>query len=272
MCSHLDKLIRSPCSRSIQLTVGSDGTKTPRGEYNNWSLEQVLDNAGSGNTHSIPDPWALHIIDIDTQEPSELKEPLDARGVGYTTGCSGMRLAVLLLVAVLGERGALAGPCDATSRVVSGVVKDVIRDCAGCLALRCASARKASTGNCFVCSAGVPGVTATCSTASIDAYCSAGSPPPPSPEPEECASNAKSCSCSQCDCSHNHAWPCGGGGGGCACAGTRYCSCGGVCHPVTGYPCPSGSGHRRLRSNSSAAMSVGDLLLVSGILGSHAVP
>ena len=54
VCSHLDKLIRSPCSRSIQLTVGSDGTKTPRGEYNNWSLEQVLDNAGSGNTHSIP--------------------------------------------------------------------------------------------------------------------------------------------------------------------------------------------------------------------------
>ena len=51
VCSHLDKLIRSPCSRSIQLTVGSDGTKTPRGEYNNWSLEQVLDNAGSGNTH-----------------------------------------------------------------------------------------------------------------------------------------------------------------------------------------------------------------------------
>ena len=184
-----------------------------------------------------------------------------------------LRLAMtLVLVAILGERGALAGPCDATSRVVSGVVRDVIRDCAGCLALRCASARKASTGDCFVCSAGVPGVTATCSATSINAYCSAGSPPPPPPEPAECASNADSCSCSQCDCSHNTAWPCGGGGGGCACAGTRYCSCGGVCHPVTGYPCPSGSEHRRLRSNSSAAMSVGDLLQVSGILGPHAVP
>ena len=180
-------------------------------------------------------------------------------------------LLALLFLGLSGE-GVLAGPCDATSRIVHGVIRDVISNCAGCLALRCANARKASIGDCFICSGGIPGVTATCSAASIDAYCSAGSPPPPPPEPAECASNADSCSCSQCDCSHNAAWPCGGGGGGCACAGTRYCSCSGICHRVEGYPCPSGSGHRRLGGNSSAAMSVGDRLQVSGVLGVQAVP
>ena len=165
--------------------------------------------------------------------------------------------------------GVAGGPCNAATRVINGVVRDVVSDCAGCLAERCADARAASTGDCLVCSGGVPGVTDTCGSA-LDTYCSPGVPPPPAPEPvDACAPNAASCSCSQCDCSSSSSWPCGGGGGGCACAGTHYCSCGGYCHPVVGYPCAGGSGHRRLtnkHTHGAWAMSVGDLLQVSGML------
>jgi hypothetical protein len=158
------------------------------------------------------------------------------------------------------------GACDAATRVISGVVRDVISDCDGCLALRCARARVASVGDCLVCAAAVPGVTSTCG-GHADKYCSAA-PPPPVSDPVDCAYDVKQCVCSQCDCSTSSAWPCGGGGGGCACAGTTYCSCGGICRPVLGFPC-TGSGHRRLgqnNTNSREALSVGDMLQVSGML------
>ena len=57
-----------PCYRRIGVTVDSAGKKTPRGERNNLSQDDIAADSGSGNTFSISLKHCadLYCVDFDT--------------------------------------------------------------------------------------------------------------------------------------------------------------------------------------------------------------
>ena len=59
-----------PCWRYIHVTVNSRGEKTPRGERNNLTPAQIVEDRGKGNTVSIflKHCPQLYCVDFDTHE------------------------------------------------------------------------------------------------------------------------------------------------------------------------------------------------------------